>query len=141
MIQKLAVLAVLGICSYEDMKYKHIRVIWPALSMAAGVFIRLLEGKQQAFSILPAVLPGFFVFALSYAARGGIGEGDALVLLAIGILVGGECVMVIFIYALFLAGCYAVYLFLFKKKSRKYEIAFVPFLLAAFVGELMLRNY
>jgi len=133
MVQQISVLAVLGICSYEDIKYKRIHAGWPAVFTAAGVLLRFLEGRQHMAEVLPAIFPGLLVLLLAFATRGGIGEGDGMLLLAIGIFLGGAGVWQVFLCALFFAGGYALYLFIIKKKGRKYEIAFVPFLLLAFI--------
>lgn len=138
MMQKISVLTLLGICSYEDAKHKHIHIAWPAIFAALGTLLCFMEGEQRIIRILPAVLPGLFVLLLTFVTKGGIGEGDGILLMTMGIFLGGTDVLRIFTYALFFAGSYALFLFFFKKKSRKYEIAFVPFLLLAFIGELLL---
>lgn len=133
MVRQITVLAVLGICSYEDIKNKHIRVGWLAFFAAAGIILWVIEGKWNIIEILLAILPGLFVLLLAFGTRGGIGEGDGVLLMTIGTFLGGAGVLQIFVYALFLAGGYASFLLLAKKKGRKYEIAFVPFLLLAFL--------
>ena len=138
MVQQISVLAVLGICSYEDIKNKRIHVGWPAVFAAAGILMWILEGEWHMVEILFSILPGLLVLFLSFITRGGIGEGDGMLLMTIGIYLGGAGVLQIFVYALFLAGGYALFLFLIKKKGRKYEIAFIPFLLLAFLGTRLL---
>lgn len=138
MLQQISVLAVLGICSYEDIKNKRIHAGWLAVFAAVGVLLWILEGKRGMAEALLAILPGLFVLLLAFGTRGGIGEGDGVLLMTIGIFLGGADVLQIFVYALFLAGCYALFLFLIKKKGRKYEIAFVPFLLLAYLGTRLL---
>lgn len=133
MVRQITVLAVLGICSYEDIKNKHIRVGWLVFFAAAGIILWVIEGKWNIIEILLAILPGLFVLLLAFGTRGGIGEGDGVLLMTIGIFLGGAGVLQIFVYALFLAGGYASFLLLAKKKGREYEIAFVPFLLLAFL--------
>lgn len=138
MVQQISVLAVLGICSYEDMKSRRIHAGWLAVFAGAGILLQIFEGKWNMVEILLAILPGLFVLLLAFVTRGGIGEGDGILLMIIGIFLGGAGVLRIFIYALFLAGGYALFLFFIKKKGRKYEIAFVPFLLLAFLGTSLL---
>lgn len=140
MVQKLMVLVALVICSYEDLKNKSIHTSWLLILAAAGILWRLFAGQWQLAGILSAMVPGFFVWLLSIITKGSIGEGDGMMLMIIGIILGGSCAFRIFLYALFLSGGYALFLFVIRKKSRKHEMAFVPFMLVAFTGEILLSS-
>ncbi len=140
MIQQLSVLAILVICGYEDLKSRRIGTIWLFVFAVEGVFLWFMEGTHSMFEIVPAVSTGLFVLLLAFITKGGIGEGDGLLLMIIGIFLGGADTFRIFLYALLLSGGYAVFLSVIRKKNRKYEIAFIPFLLLAFAGESLFHN-
>lgn len=139
-MQELLALAMLGVCSVEDLKYRQIRVKWIVFFAAVGILCRVCLWKQPVLELFTAIVPGFLLLLLAFFARGGIGEGDGLLLMAFGIFLGAACTLRIFLYAAVLsAGC-ALFLYLVKKKSRKYEMPFVPFLFLSFVGELLFKR-
>lgn len=140
MIRQLSVLAVLAICSYEDMKSKQICIKWLLLFAAEGVLLWILGEKQSIIEIITAISPGLCVLLVAFMTRGGIGQGDGLLLIVTGIFLGGASAMKIFLSALFLSGGYAAALLVIGRKNRKYEIAFVPFLFLAFIGEMLIEN-
>ena len=82
---------------------------------------------------LPGLLPGLLLSALSLAAGQALGLGDGLVLLACGMMTDPETVLGMLFIAFFLAGFYALFLLLARKKDRKESFPFVPFLLAGMV--------
>lgn len=140
-MQELLALAMLGICSVEDLIYRHIRIKWIAFFAAEGILCRICLWRQPVLELFTAIIPGFLVLLLAFVAKGGIGEGDGLLLMAFGIFLGGAYTLRILMYAAFLAAGCALFLYLVKKKSRKYEMPFVPFLFLSFVGELLLRKW
>lgn len=136
MIQQISVLLMLTICSYEDIKRRRIHIGWLVLFTAAGILYGIFRGEGLPVQIWSAMVPGLFLFLLSFLTRGGIGQGDGMLLMVMGIFLESLYVWKILLYALFLSAGYALFLFFIRKKGRKYEIAFVPFLLAAFIGGL-----
>ncbi len=137
MFRQLSVLAMLGICSYEDLKSRQISVVWLAVFALEGILCCLFSGEGLMAHVITAMVPGLLLFLLSFVSGGGIGQGDGMLLMVAGIFLGGSCVLSILVYAVILSGIYALFLFIVRKKGKKYEIAFVPFLLAAFLVEML----
>lgn len=137
MVQQVSVLTVLSICSYEDLKNKQIHTGWIVIFAAEGILFWFFGGNCTFAGVMSALFPGFCMLLLSFITKGSIGEGDGLLLMTIGILSGGKDVLEIFLYALFFSGIYALFLFAAGKKKGNDEIAFVPFLLLAFVGNML----
>ena len=125
MLPQLSVLTMLGICSYEDLKNRRICVGWLAAFAIEGILYAIFCKEGLSVKMLTAMLPGLLLFLLSFVSKGGIGSGDGLLFMVIGIFLGGACVLTILLYA--------VYLFVFRKKGKKYEIAFVPFAMVSFI--------
>lgn len=140
MIQELSVIAMLGICSLEDVKNRKIHILWPVLFTIEGVLFWIFWRQQPIIKLLPAVIPGAAMLVLALLMRQGIGEGDGILLMVMGIYLGAARAFWVFIYALFLSAGYALYLYIIRRKSKTYEIAFVPFMLISFVVELILRK-
>ena len=133
MLPQLSVLTMLGICSYEDLKNRRICVGWLAAFAIEGILYAIFCKEGLSVKMLTAILPGLLLFLLSFVSKGGIGSGDGLLFVVIGIFLGGACVLTILLYAVILSGGYALYLFVFRKKGKKYEIAFVPFAMVSFI--------
>ncbi|KAI4451155.1 hypothetical protein C823_005704 [Eubacterium plexicaudatum ASF492] len=53
-------------------------------------------GEQSIFEMITAICPGLCVLLLAWITRGGIGEGDGLLLMVIGIFLGVADVLKIF---------------------------------------------
>ena len=140
MIGYLSVLLLLGVCSYEDLKRKQIRTVCLAVFAAEGIVYWMFTRQRPLGDIGAALIPGCCVLALSFLTRGEIGEGDGLLLMTMGLFLEASGVCMVFIYALFLAAGYALFLYNIRKKNRKYEIAFIPFVLAAYIWYLYCGN-
>lgn len=130
MTGQLSVLLLLCICSYEDFKRKQIYTVWLAIFASEGIIYWMFARDRTFVEIVTALVPGCCVLALSYFTHGGIGQGDGLLLITMGIFLDVFGVCMVFLSALFLSAGYALFLYYIRKKNRKYEIAFVPFLLA-----------
>ncbi len=139
MLQKLSVLAMFGVCSFEDIRDKQIPVWQLACFIIEGILWWILWWKQPLPEFLSGILPGAAVLLMAAATHGSIGEGDGILLMAAGIFLGASCTVRLFMYAVFFSSGCAVFLFTIKKKSRDYEMPFVPFLLISFVGELLFK--
>lgn len=127
MIEAMILLAVFGV---QDFKTKQLdsRGLWGALILAAG--LAALKGKLFPEGILGMLL-GVFMMAVSRLTKGQLGDGDALILMTTGLLLGLRQNLELFFLALFLASIYSGYLLIVKHQKRNYEIAFVPFLASA----------
>lgn len=141
MMQQMSVLALLGICSIEDVKTKRIHVIWLAVFAAEGILCSVLFWKRPLGEILTAMIPGILIFVLSSAVSGSIGEGDGMLLTITGIFLEVSFVLSMLTVAVFLSAGYALFLYIVRKKSRKYEMPFIPFLLIAFIGVILSERY
>lgn len=123
----LAVFAVL------DVKYQEIPVV-PVFVLGVGILgVRLWSGATLA-ELLLGLLPGVFLLLLSVFSQGGIGIGDGLLLLVIGLGNGLETTILILWIAFFTGGVYAASLLLLKKAGRKTSFPFLPFLLLGYLS-------
>ena len=136
MIGQLSVLLLLGVCSYEDLKKKQICTAWLAVFAAEGIIYGMVTGNRMPAETALALIPGCCVLVLSVFTRGEIGQGDGLLLLTMGYFLDAFHICMIFLTALFLSAVYAMFLYYIRKKNRRYEMAFIPFLLAAYVWSL-----
>lgn len=99
----------------------------------AGLLLHIPDMRQMWISVLGGILLGLLVLGVAYISRGNIGCGDGVILMATGALLGGYRNLMLFMYALFLCCFVCVGLLLFRRVGRKSGIAFVPFMLPAYL--------
>ena len=135
--QKWLTTAVLLVCAgtdlYEKKIYRWVVMLYIVLAMAG----RLATGESDGTGMFLAdLLPGSICLLMAWATHQGIGYGDAMLILACGLSVGWSVCIGMGLSALFLAGVAALVL-LGKCRGRKKELPFVPFLLVAWVWQLI----
>lgn len=130
----------LTVCAAEDFCSRKISVQWPVVALIIGVVLRVSEGTLLSWNCGIGVLVGGIFLALAVVSRQQFGIGDALILTACGLCVGGErlislvfCAMVLFL----LVGVAKV---VCGKLESSKKIPFVPFLWAVFMLSLSLYS-
>lgn len=136
-MQKVVVLGLLGLCSLEDVKYKRLTVIYLLMFGIGGVVLHLFAPVCSIYSILWGMLLGIGMILLSIVTRGNVGMGDGILLVVTGVYLGGYGNLELFMIGLLLSALWSLLLLTLKKKGRKEEIAFVPFLLLSYFIMLM----
>lgn len=121
----------------EDGKSRRVRC-W---MLAAGCLLAAIGlcgcKNRDILDIVGGVGIGFFLLLIGKATRG-IGSGDAVVFIFLGMWMGwfqGFCVLAA---AVFIAGIAAAGLKVIKKVGWKYRIPFLPFVFMAYVGVMAL---
>lgn len=132
-MQKVIVLGLLGLCSLEDVKRKRLTIIYILMFGIGGVFLHLLAPVCSIYSILWGMLLGIGMIMISFATRGSVGMGDGILLMVTGVYLGGHGNLELLMMGLLLSALWSLGLLVLKKKKRKEEIAFVPFLLLSYV--------
>ena len=112
----------------KDIKYKKINGYICLVMIMVSFLIRVKIKQDANFTILLDLIPGLLMYVLSKLSPRSIGEGDALVLIFIGSVVGYMKEMQFLIISVFLAGLIALILFVLKKVDRDTKLPFVPFL-------------
>lgn len=133
-----AVMSMLTLCSAEDIKKKQIRLHPVLLFGILGIILHMLFRMQSIENMLLGMSVGVTLLVLSKLTGGRIGAGDAVLLIVTGIYLGFEQNMQLFFSGLLLSGIWALGVLVLKKKSRKDSMPFIPFLLAAYMGMLVL---
>ncbi|MBP5599837.1 MAG: prepilin peptidase [Lachnospiraceae bacterium] len=112
----------------KDIKYKKINGYICLVMIMVSFLIRVKIKQDANFTILLDLIPGLLMYVLSKLSPRSIGEGDALVLIFIGSVVGYMKEIEFLIISVFLAGLIALILFVLKKVDRDTKLPFVPFL-------------
>lgn len=141
MIQGIAVLIILGVFSWQDMKERKICVQWLLYFIFAGIACNLFFSYKTVAELCMGIVPGILLLLCSFISRGSIGEGDGLLLLAVGIYLGMKGTIQVLLFASVLSAISALFLCIFKKKGRNDRIPFVPFMLLGYIIELLLKRW
>lgn len=125
-------MGLLGLCSLEDVKYRRLTVIYILMFGIAGVVLHLFTPVCSIYSMLWGMLLGIVLILISIATRGSLGMGDGILMVVTGVYLGGYGNLQLFLYGLLLSALCSLGLLVLKKKKKKDEIAFVPFLLLSY---------
>jgi leader peptidase (prepilin peptidase)/N-methyltransferase len=108
----------------------------PAAAIGLGASIALQPQKWWLYLASAAGAAAFcFIVAVAWPGRAGMGGGDVTMALFVGSVLGFPGVLVGFFLAFFLGFLLALYVLFVKKKSRKTQIPFGPFLsIGTYVG-------
>lgn len=121
-----------------DLKWKKI----PLSVTGAGIFIGvvlLFYAPSSSADIWMGLLPGICCLLFAKASQEAIGYGDGVLLCMMGLFYPIEELAGILVLAFGMAGITALVLLVVFKKKRKYEMAFVPFLVAAYVVDVWMK--
>ncbi|MCR4695511.1 MAG: prepilin peptidase [Pseudobutyrivibrio sp.] len=130
---EIGLIPLLAITAYEDIKEKRIHgfyiVIFGLLGLAINIAIR-----QQSFRALAlGMVPGLILYIFGIITGEKIGKGDGLLIMVCGMYMGLYSVMGLIWLASIIATIVGVCLLALKKKDRKSEMPFIPFLFIAFI--------
>ena len=129
-VKEIAVICAVSVNSIVDMKRREILFVPTVLFLCAGVIYSLSAGCSLLF-VLMGLLPGAALALLSFASRGAVGFGDAVMIAAAGTWIGLVPAVITLAAALGIqAAVSAVYLFAGGKRK---ELPFVPAILAGYL--------
>lgn len=132
----LIVFIMILICAVSDYKtgYINISVILflSIINFVYGILSPNKPGTDAIWFHLYGVLPGAILLLYS-KLKGGIGEGDGYLFIAIGMILGIEFAVKLMISSFVLSGLYALYRIKKDKLDRKMTFPFVPFVLAGYL--------
>ncbi len=128
----------LAVWTYEDIKNRLLNG-WQILAVIiCGVLWQLYGHCLFTWSTAGGILTGAAAWGVSLLTHGALGRGDALVFACLGLYMGVESCISILLIALVYSAVASLYLLVLKKKSRRYELPFIPFVLTGYVTGLIL---
>ena len=137
MWQNLLLLLGLAALAYQDFKSRTVNLYLILTAGAAGCFLQAVFGQYTFCEVFTGMGIGAAVCLVSFLVKGSIGMGDGCVLILSGVYLGFEHNLELFLTAMYLSGMAALILLVMKKRGRKYRMPFVPFVLAAYVLNLL----
>ncbi len=129
------ILLISGLCimSVEDIRKKEIRRVWLLVLGVAGVLLMVVGGGLRGVADLAGFIPGMLCLLVAWMTKEQLGWGDAILILVMGCYLDAIALMNVCMIAFAIAGFSALVLIVVVKKSKKYELPLVPFLLTGYV--------
>lgn len=137
MIGDTVLLGMLSISAYRDWKEKKICIYGPLLCGIVGILLHVLYQEHTLTDMLGGAAVGIAILLAAWLSREGIGVGDGILLGVSGVFLGFWRNLTLLLTALILAAVAALFLLVVKRKGRKYRLPFAPFLLAAYLMQLL----
>lgn len=127
----------LAVAAYWDCKEKQIGLNIVLAGAVTGIVLQMAAREARVSDILSGVCVGLLMLFLSWMTRESVGAGDGLILMVSGIFLGFWKNISMFMTALVMTGMVGLFLIAVKKKGRNYRLPFVPFLLAAYLFQIL----
>lgn len=116
----------LSVMAVIDHRLQKIPVLPGVIGILVIVLARVVDGDFWMW--MPGVAVGVFLYLMSKATRGAVGEGDALVYLMTGVTLGFFGNIELLTLSLFFSAIVSVFLLVFRKVGKKKRVPFVPFI-------------
>lgn len=131
-IVRIAVAAVLLLIEgIRDLKTKEIDMVVPVFSAVAAVILAFVGKDPGVISMLFGIAEGIVLIVLSFLTKGGIGQGDGIILCVTGLMFGWKANLIMFFWGCLICAVTSLILMILKKADRKTGIPFIPFLFPA----------
>ena len=147
LILSLAMLPFLLFHTLTDIESGYIYDFWCFAMVIVALSLRLLGGSSGVIDGLLGMVLGFGVILfIILCSRGGMGFGDAVLMLGIGAFLGWKMTLLALYMGFLAGGVFVVPLLVVKKVSRKDAIPMGPFLmcgalLAVFFGRYVFTYF
>ena len=136
-VKELCTVVFLAMNSWLDIRRREISLLLTVVYAGCGIIYSILQGRKIQDVLIPAGI-GILFLAAGLISRGAIGAGDCWILLALGALLDTETYIRMLCTGFFLAAFWSGILLVIRRKSRKTEIPLVPFLLAGYIGGILI---
>ena len=136
-VKELCTVVFLAMNGWLDIRRREISLLLTVVYAGCGIIYSILQGRKIQDVLIPAGI-GILFLAAGLISRGAIGAGDCWILLALGALLDTETYIRMLCIGFFLAAFWSGILLVIRRKSRKTEIPLVPFLLAGYIGGILI---
>ena len=130
-------MGILAITAYVDWKEQEVPLSGLLLAGAGGLLLQSACRDMEIADIVSGAAVGVLALILARVTGEAIGAGDGAILVVSGIVLGFWRALGLLMTALLISGAVALFLLVIKRKGRKYRLPFIPFLLAAYLLQLI----
>lgn len=127
-LMSLITIVFLTICGVKDMKDQEVPLIYLAGTAILGMLLLIYNPNITLLDSALGIALGGALLLFSWITKGALGQGDAWVMMVIGLLLGWQMAIALFLYGLFLSALWGGYLLIIRRQSRKTKVPFIPFL-------------
>lgn len=131
------VLGLFAVTAYRDWKEKSIYLYIPIIAAIVSIILHLVYRDNSLVDMLSGAGIGAVMILIAWVSKESVGIGDGVMLMVSGLFLGFRANMELFMTALLLAGVAALMLMVGMRKERSYRMPFIPFLLVAYVFQLI----
>jgi len=121
-----------------DIRKKQIPLVLLVSFMASGVLINIFWPEYSVADIVMGAFVGILLYVVSCVTVGQIGDGDGILFVATGLFIGGINNFALLLWASVLCAVTAGIMLIVKRAGKKDRIPFVPFVLLAYLGQVIL---
>lgn len=139
MFIKICVGVLLVLSTIIDIRSKKVSVGLLVVFSIVGILYYSSTRFLPIYAVAGGIGIGLFMMGVNRLLKGGIGMGDGMLLCVLGGYLGFIKSLSILLTALYLAAGCSIVLLLIKKVEKKTEIPFVPFLCAAYIGNIIVE--
>lgn len=136
-IKEIGIAGILGFNAWLDIRKKQISLTAAGILAVSGL-IWAWHGNHLGFSYFLGIFTGFCVVGLGVLTKGEIGIGDGILVLALGMALEWERLIVSIMIGLLTCALVSGFLMFVLHKGRKTRIPFAPFLFLGYIGGLLL---
>lgn len=136
----ISLLLVIALIDY-DTQYVYMSTI--IFGLSAGVLfliLKCIELQSITYTYIAGAVIGYSIIGLIVVLTGGMGKGDIDIALICGLFLGVKGIAINLFIAFIVGGILGACLLLFKKKGRKEEMAFGPFLALGAIVTILYGN-
>ena len=127
------VITMLAIETVSDIRKHTVSGIRIIAFMVVGIVLNCVMKYQSIWSVVGGIVVGLTLFGYSLITKGGIGFGDGLVFICLGIFLGLSQNLRLLFFSLLAAAVFGGIYALIKKKSIKAQIPFMPCILGTYI--------
>ena len=117
-MEAVSLLGLLGVCGFEDIKIKRIRLVVVNIFAILGVILHIIYERISWLDMIGGASIGVVLLVIGYFSHEKIGYGDGFLFMATGIYLGFWNNLVLLWLSTSLAGIYGLILMLLKKKKK-----------------------
>ena len=130
-------LLILFVIAVWDIRVRMVPEYMLIIGAVGSVIHHLIYRNMDVWAIAGGIMVGGVFLLVSKLTEEGIGYGDSWVILILGIYLGVYNLLIVLSIAFFLLLCVSILVLWKKKMSRKYTLAFLPFLAAGYLCLLL----
>ena len=133
LILSTVLLGILAWAAWRDIRSKTLPILFLIIGACSGIALRILAGNVDFLDMLLACIPGAAAFALAFFSKQAIGYGDAALITITGIFLGLSANVMLVLGSLLFSAIAAGVMLMLRKKKRKDEMPFAPFMLCSYI--------